>query len=105
MKQIALYTDCLGAAHWSEPFEVIDEGLAGHIVRTADLVANGGVVTKLEIELWIEHMAPTSEEPLERQKASLSRWYAAMRENGLSQDDSKSVDSFLWGISSSIEPE
>ena len=97
VKQLALYTDCLGTGHWSEPLDVINEDLTCSLVSTADLLAKGRTVTRREIELWIEHMGPTYRESLECQKISLSNWYAAMRENGLSQHDSKSVDSFLWG--------
>lgn len=35
VKQISLYTDCLGDAHWSEPAEVINEDLAKMLVRSA----------------------------------------------------------------------
>ena len=97
VKQIALYADCLGTAHWSEPLNVIDEDLTYSLVSTADLLAESRTITKREIQLWIEHMGPTYGESLERQKISLSNWYAAMRENGLSQQDSISVERFLWG--------
>ena len=52
VKQIGLYTDCLGDAHWSEPEKVIDENTSRSLVGTADLLATSGVVTVKEIELW-----------------------------------------------------
>lgn len=97
VKQIALYTDCLGAAHWSEPLNVIDKNLSGSLVNTADLLAKGTTVTEREIELWIEYMAPTYGASLAYQKHSLSKWYAAMRENDLWEDGTISLDTFLWG--------
>lgn len=97
VKQIALYTDCLGAAHWSEPLNVIDENLSGSLVNTADLLAKGTIVTEREIELWIEYMAPTYGASLACQKHSLSKWYAAMRENDLWEDGTIPLDTFLWG--------
>ena len=39
LKQISLYTDCLGNAHWSEPEKIIESELAKHLVSTADLLA------------------------------------------------------------------
>ena len=97
LKQISLYTDCLGASHWSEPQHAIDENLSRALVNTADLLARENEVTEREIELWIEHMGPTCSESLDRQKASLSKYYAAMRENGLWEDGTISLDTFLWG--------
>ncbi len=97
VKQIALYTDCLGAANWSEPLSVIDCDLAHELVSIADLRAKVSTVTEREIELWIEIMGPTYGEPLDRQKVSLAKWYDAMREHGLWEDGPVSVENFLWG--------
>ena len=102
LKQISLYVDCLGNANWSEPEGVIDESLSRSIVSTADMLAKGGTITELEIQLWIEHMSPTYDQSLERQKISLQSWYGAMKENGLwdEQRDAShqiSLDHFLWG--------
>ena len=102
LKQISLYTDCLGAANWSEPDDAIDEALSRSLVTIADLLAKGRTVTELEIQLWIEHMRPTYGESLERQKTSLDTWYAAMKENGLWNEERGaesqiSLESFLWG--------
>ena len=102
LKQISLYTDCLGAANWSEPDEIVDDALARSMVNTADLLAKGRTVTELEIQLWIQHMRPTYRESLEHQKTSLETWYAAMKENGLWDEECGanrqiSLESFLWG--------
>ena len=102
LKQISLYTDCLGAANWSEPDEAIDEALSRSLVTIADLLAKGRTVTELEIQLWIEHMRPTYGQSLERQKISLDTWYAAMKENGLWNEERGankqiSLENFLWG--------
>ena len=102
LKQLSLYTDCLGAAHWSEPDDATDEALSRSLVAIADLMAKGGTVTELEIKLWIEHMRPTYGESLERQKTSLETWYAAMKETGLWDEERGansqiSLESFLWG--------
>ena len=60
VKQIALYTDCLGDAHWSQPEEVIDEQMACTLVKIAELFARDKTVTTKEVELWIDHLGSTS---------------------------------------------
>ncbi len=102
LKQVSLYTDCLGAASWSQPDDAIDEALSRALVTIADILAKGRTITELEIQLWIKHMRPTYGASLERQKISLDTWYAAMKENGLwdEEDETKghiSLESFLWG--------
>ena len=98
IKQIGFYTDCLGDAHWSEPEKVIDESLARSLVRIADLLAKGEIVTVKEMELWVEHIRPVYWEPIEEQKTALLNWYAAMRENGLWEDDGViPVETFVRG--------
>jgi AbiV family abortive infection protein len=65
VKQIGLYTDCMGDAHWSEPDKVIDGSFARSLVGIADLLAKKKVVTVKEIELWVEHTQPSYGAPLE----------------------------------------
>ena len=98
VKQIGLYTDCLGDAHWSEPEKVIDENTSRSLVGTADLLATSGVVTVKEIELWVEHMRPVYGAPLEWMKTALLDWFAAMREANLWEDDGDiPVEAFVRG--------
>ncbi|MYD92909.1 MAG: AbiV family abortive infection protein [Chloroflexi bacterium] len=102
LKQLSLYTDCLGAGNWCEPANVIDEALSHALLQIADLLAKGRPVTELEVQLWIAHMGPTYGESLERQKASLEAWYAAMTEHGLRDEEHGengpvSLETFLWG--------
>ena len=100
LKQIGLYTDCLGNAHWSEPETVIEKSLAQSLIHTADIFATCKVTTPKEIELWIAHMRPVHGAPLERMKEALQNWYRAMREAGLSEHDETSVRAFIEGASS-----
>ena len=97
VKQIGLYTDCLGDAHWSEPEKVIDENTSRSLVGIADLLAKSKVVTVKEIELWVEHMRPAYGAPLEWMKTALLEWYAAMRENNLWDHDDIPVEAFIRG--------
>ena len=58
LKQLSLYTDCLGAGHWAEPERVVDRALAQTLVAIAYVLARPKTVTSTEIELWNKHMRP-----------------------------------------------
>ena len=97
VKQKSLYADFDSNSSWNEPQDLVDEALAGYLVDTAESLTNEGVVTEREIELWIEYMGPTYGAQLEHQQISLSKWYAAMRQEGLWEEGSIPLESFLWG--------
>ena len=97
VKQISLYSDCLGNRHWSEPDKVIDDKLAKSLVKIANLFAQEPTITIKEVELWKEHMRPVYGAPLELMKSALINWYAAMRENGLWSEGNISVEEFVRG--------
>ena len=99
LKQISLYTDCLGNAHWSEPENAIDGELARLLVSTAELLARSSSTTAEEIELWKKHMAPVYGAPLDVQKAALVNWFSALKENGLRDEDDAppSAEEFFLG--------
>ncbi|WP_428274394.1 AbiV family abortive infection protein [Candidatus Palauibacter sp.] len=98
VKQLGLYTDCLGPRCWTEPKTAIDEPFAKKLVLIADVMARREAVTSREMELWVEYMQPVYGAPLHEMKAALTRWYAAMREAGLSTQDERDVESFVWGV-------
>ena len=97
VKQIGLYSDCLGNVHWSEPDKVIDRGLAQMLVNIADLFATKEAITPEEIELWIAHLGPAYGAPLETMKEALLNWYRAMNEAGLLKEDETDVKEFVMG--------
>ena len=97
LKQVSLYTDRLGDAHWSEPENVIDGELAKHLVSIADKFAKGSSTTTKEIKLWEEHMAPVYGAPLDVMKAALMNWFSAMEENGLYVYGKISAEEFIFG--------
>lgn len=99
VKQIGFYSDCLGNAHWSEPDKVIDKRLAELMVNIADLFATKEAVTPEEMELWIAHLGPAYEAPLETMKRALLNWYRAMNEAGLLKEDDTVVKEFVMGTS------
>ena len=97
VKQIGLYSDCLGNAHWSEPEKMIDGRLAQMLVKIADLFATKEAVTPKEMELWIAHLGPAYGTPLETMKEALLNWYRAMNEAGLLNEDDMVVREFVMG--------
>jgi AbiV family abortive infection protein len=83
LKQVSLYADCLGKAHWSQPHDVIDKNLAEPLVQTSKLFIDHRAITTKEVELWIKHMIPVRGKPLPEQKKALLNWYAELQEFGL----------------------
>src|SRR5207302_7669507 len=94
-KQIALYSDCLGDAHWSEPAEVIEETLASGMVMTAQILAVGKEVTPLEIELWVKHVGPHLYGPRKDAERALEAWYAEMQRQGLAAEGQNGMAQFI----------
>ena len=96
LKQVGLYTDCYGSnAHWSEPSEIIDGGLARTLVGIAELLSKEKVVSPREIELWVRHLSPlwnTSEKP-----HALIRWATALHREGLSDTTPEEFARFVLG--------
>jgi AbiV family abortive infection protein len=98
LKQLGLYTDCYGDAHWSEPTKIFageEARLAKVLVDMAELLARGTEVTVREIELWIEHLGPvwgTSE-----MLNGLMRYATAMHRDGLSDSTPEEYAKFVFG--------
>jgi AbiV family abortive infection protein len=85
IKQLALYTDCLGEANWTSPSD-LDETLAEPLVMLADILSkHEREYTAREVELWIEHVGDEAIacEDFSVGGAALVKWYAAMQTEGL----------------------
>ncbi len=89
VKQISIYTDCLGVANWSIPTEVIDEKLATSLLMTADILSRQKEkqdVTVKEIELWIKHMGPVwVKKDMGEMERALVEWHEDMQKHGLAE--------------------
>jgi hypothetical protein len=96
IKQISLYTDCLGEAHWSEPNEVIDKDLATILTQVAEILANKEEVTAKETELWIKHTSRIKHGTFKEQKESMLHWFAEMQELGLALKGQDINDIIYW---------
>ena len=97
LKQLSLYTDCLGTGHWAEPERIVDRALAQALVATADVLARSKTVTPEEMEMWNKHMAPVQGGSLETMKGALRNWYVEMRQAGLWDGDMATVEAFIFG--------
>ena len=95
VKQLGLYTDCLGDCHWSIPANVIDESLAQDLVNIAILLAGKCEVTVKEIELWREYVGAASKGDHIAMKDALSSWYAAMQKCGLKPTGINQMERFI----------
>ena len=96
LKQLGLYTDCLGKAHWSRPSAVIDESLARALVTTARLLSSSSeAVTVTEIALWVKHLGPVAKRHPSWQERALENWYAAMQAAGLRPSGENKMSTFI----------
>lgn len=98
LKQISIYSDCLGKAHWSIPSEVIDEKLATQIVALAKaLIGNKEEITEKEIEIWIKHVGPVWKHDMELMKAAVKNYFIEMHDQGLLKSDIADALRFIDG--------
>ena len=95
LKQLGLYTDCLGNAHWSRPTEVIEEKLARMLVEIARIFAQGSNHSGREIELWVQHVGPVWKKDKAWMKQGVVNWYAAMQAAGLAKEGENMVEQFV----------
>jgi len=58
LKQVAIYTDCLGNRHWSKPLEVVSRELAASIVKVAKLFVRHEQYSVEQLELWVQYIGP-----------------------------------------------
>lgn len=95
VKQISLYSDCLGRAHWSRPSVVVDKTLASSLLEIADMLSRGGEVVAREIELWVKHMKPVWKSTPERRVKALANWYLEMQAEGLAPAGANEMENFI----------
>lgn len=84
LKQIALYSDCLGQAHWSIPLNLVGEKLAKGFIKIAEVLIDHDVCSEREIELWVKHMGPVwKQQDTVQMRQAIIDWYAEMQSVGL----------------------
>src|SRR6266852_823600 len=104
IKQLGLYTDCLGQAHWSTPDATIDKDLAEMLVKAATLLASKREYTKTEVDLWVEHIGPVWKKEDALMKQALVNWYAAMQKSGLEPAGANEMEQLVREGLSGIGP-
>lgn len=95
LKQAALYTDCLGSAHWSSPEEVVEKDLTAGILRTADIFSRKQNCAEEHISLWIKHMLPVKNQPQSIQNQALLNWFKEMQAKGYITEGKVAFKDFL----------
>jgi len=95
LKQVAVYTDCLGERHWSIPAEVIDAEVAKSMIANAEAMWGSRAVSPRELELWREIVAPEYARP--GMAAALVRFQNALHAEGLHPDRGESLQAFMEG--------
>ncbi|OJA63579.1 hypothetical protein BGV68_02750 [Burkholderia ubonensis] len=96
LKQIALYTDSLGEAQWSNPTAVVEHELAEAVLGVARYLVKADAVTVRELELWNEHMSEFADgTDMEGARRALSQWYAAMQAEGLRPQGANVMQTFV----------
>ncbi len=86
VKQVSIYTDCLGRGIWSVPKQAIDLELASSLVQTARLSIPNEDVTAEEVELWVKHLGPVWETDIDCMKRALQTWYEEVTQRGLKSE-------------------
>ena len=95
IKQLGLYTDCLGQSHWSVPADVIDKELAGKLVAAAEVLSPERAISVRELELWVKHMKPVWNKHSDWMKTVLANWYAEMQSEGLMPSGPNKMKAFV----------
>jgi AbiV family abortive infection protein len=89
LKQIAIYSDCYGHAHWSEPLKVIDKDLCESIMLAAKVLVPKNETTAREMELFVQHIG--NDPSVEGIKA----FQLALKAEGLSKHTDEQLERFL----------
>lgn len=95
LKQVGLYTDCLGEKHWSVPSQVIDKEAAEDILKVARSLCKSQTYTQKEVELWIKHIKPVWKCSMPEMQVALKAWFHEMVDEGLAKESSISFGEFV----------
>lgn len=92
LKQLALYTDCLGKRNWTYPEEIVDKDLCESILKIAEVFTSKDEVTKLEIDLWKKHLKPVWLSDTQTMKKALLAWHEDMKKHNLNSEDDRFIE-------------
>jgi AbiV family abortive infection protein len=94
IKQIAIYSDAYGNCHWSLPENVVDESQATSLVEIARIFAKDdlAMTSEAELRIWVKHMGPVQESPMDEMKRALLACYAEAESSGVLQGNNSASD-------------
>jgi AbiV family abortive infection protein len=95
LKQLCLYTDCVGNSRWTSPAAVEVIEIAPYLLLMAKAMANSGETTEKELKLWRHHLLPVRHSSFEENKGAVARWWSDMRASGLSHVTEEQAEAFL----------
>lgn len=97
LKQISLYTECVGKAKWVYPDEVITKEIAEAKLQTATILCPDKEVTPLELDLWQKYLKPVWKSDMKSMKKAIIEWNRAMEKHGLDSYDEEIMTDFVMG--------
>lgn len=102
LKQVSLYTDCLGDRHWSSPEQVIDEPLVRAMIASTEAMWGAKAVSSREVELWRQIVGPHYKKATMLE--AVLRWQATMVREGLSDTRVEELEAFMKGMPIGVAP-
>lgn len=95
LKQISLYTDCIGDGNWLIPEDVVDKEFVESLIQVAKVLSVRSEHSELEIDLWIKHLGPVPNQSQEQQTEALYNWFNEMQTQGLIEEGQIKFKDFL----------
>ncbi|WP_421931270.1 AbiV family abortive infection protein [Phenylobacterium sp.] len=96
VKQIAIYSDCFGARHWSLPAEVIGRETAASMLAVARSMWPARTMSVRELELWREHVRPHY--GTLGMSGAMIRLQTALYAEGLTTTTPEELGAFMVGV-------
>ena len=103
LKQLSVYTDCVGSRKWTEPDDLVPDHLAAHLVTAAELLTGARDISAEEMELWVKHIGQLADAPWEWHKTALANWHRECVERGLLPPDTDPIEPFLGRTHQAVE--
>jgi AbiV family abortive infection protein len=97
LKQISLYTECVGKAKWVYPDEVITKEIAEAKLQSARILCPEKEVTPLELDLWQKYLKPVWKTDMKSMRKAIIEWNRAMEKHGLDSYDEEIMTDFVMG--------
>ncbi|MFC2096373.1 AbiV family abortive infection protein [Bacteroidota bacterium] len=90
LKQLSFYTDTFSKCKWSIPKNVVTKELSEMILKVARILvpaSDSAMTTAPELELWVKHLKPISNENMLELKQALINCYNEAEQKGILKGD------------------